>query len=113
MPTKVWISRRNMALGPFAAKRGGVVPDHVIAGINPLRLRALVNVGHLAEVEASSLGEQCPKCGEGPFIRLAKHMTSMHPENPADVLGETTTLVYDTEVELDVVVDVEAELEEE
>ena len=105
----VWISRRNMMLGTFHAKRGKVVPDKVINELNPGRMRSLTNVGHLADVEDGQLGEDCPICGEGPFTRLARHTTAKHDDapivieldGPLELEGEMTSSESDDNVVAD------------
>ncbi len=62
------------------AKKGSVIPEKVIAKIPELRWKALLRTGLIREVEAAQIGEYCEVCGEGPFQRLARHMTAVHDD---------------------------------
>ena len=77
--------------------RGDVVPPAILAAIPRYRFGALTRTGLLVEEitmtgsAANILGEMCSVCGEGPFTRLARHMTARH-ESTEDlaILAETT-----------------------
>ena len=54
----------------------------------------MVRVGYVDEVEDAQVGEYCEICGEGPFTRLARHMTAAHD----DTLIAEATAVANVEV---------------
>lgn len=96
----VFCTGKSMTLSGQAFDRGQVVPDAVLSTIPPHRLGSLVRTGLLLESreavpeaadEVSTVGVvestvepapegMCPQCGEGPFVRLARHITAKHEE---------------------------------
>lgn len=73
----------TMRLGEREFARGEVIPESVVISIPYGRFGSLVRTGLLREdLKAAPAPEleqpasnMCPVCGEGPYIRLARHMT--------------------------------------
>lgn len=99
----VFCTGKSMTLSGQPFDRGQIVPDSVLSAIPPHRLGSLVRTGLLLESreavpeatdEVSTAGvvestvepveavseDMCPQCGEGPFVRLARHITAKHEE---------------------------------
>lgn len=79
------VSGRTMTLLGKEFANGEVVPEGLVTAIPPLRLAALKRTGLLREVlevvelpPEATAGELCPECGEGPFVRLAQHISAKH-----------------------------------
>lgn len=76
-----WIANKSMMLAGSLVDRGGPVPASVIQSIPTSRLGSLVRLNLIQEVpDPEPSGELCEVCGEGPFQRLASHMTRSHPD---------------------------------
>ena len=86
-----FISNRNMTLGDQVIERGQVIPQSVIDAIPPLRYNSLLRVKHIVEVPDDEQGELCDICGEGPFVRLARHVTAKHDTGPAVDMPEAAS----------------------
>lgn len=86
-------SGRRQILAGKSFERGTDIPDEVLATIPPNRIASMKRVGLLleavvevtdeAEVEAmiaegAPVEGICPQCGEGPFNRLARHISAKH-----------------------------------
>ncbi len=82
-----FISNRNMTLGDQVIERGQVIPQSVIDAIPPLRYNSLLRVKHIVEVPDDEQGELCDICGEGPFVRLARHVTAKHDVDVSELKG--------------------------
>ena len=81
-----FMSNRNMFLGDIQVEKGQIIPQSVLDAIPPLRYNSLLRVKHIIEVPDDEQGEICEVCGEGPFVRLARHMTAKHDDIP-EVIG--------------------------
>ena len=86
-------ANKDMTLAGTMYKRGELVPDSVVADIPDYRRGAMFRTRLLIEVETGPKpeGDMCPHCGEGPFQRLAQHVSLKHEdillaedENPAE-----------------------------
>lgn len=89
----------TMTLGTRTFKRGEVIPESVLREIPYGRFGSLTRTGLLkedlsakpvveADPETAEAETMCPVCGEGPFTRLARHMTKHEDDS---VLDEETT----------------------
>lgn len=73
----------QLLLGERQFARGEVIPESIIVSIPYGRFGSLVRVGLLREDLAATPApepkaanaQMCAICGEGPFQRLARHMT--------------------------------------
>ena len=73
----------QLLLGERQFNRGEVIPESIIVSIPYGRFGSLLRVGLLKEDLAAEPApepqatntQMCPVCGEGPFQRLARHMT--------------------------------------
>lgn len=78
----------TMRLGEREFARGQVIPESVVISIPYGRFGSLVRTGLLREdLQAQPAPEVeetptdiCPRCGEGPFQRLARHMVKHDDE---------------------------------
>lgn len=77
-----YIANRRMNLAGKIYERGEVVPDKVMNDIDPGRQGALTRTRLIIEVETvpKPPGDMCPHCDEGPFQRLAQHISLKHED---------------------------------
>ncbi len=77
-----YIANRRMNLAGKIYERGEVVPDKVMNDIDPGRQGALTRTRLIIEVETvpKPPGDMCPHCEEGPFQRLAQHISLKHED---------------------------------
>lgn len=84
------ISGRRQTLYGQTFERGDIVPESVLMVIPPNRRSSMERLSLLLKQETPVTEEvvpelvepegMCPQCGEGPFSRLARHITAKHEE---------------------------------
>lgn len=94
-----YLANKKMNLAGTTYNRGDHIPAKVIEEIAPHRLGALTRTRLIIEVETGPkpAGDMCPHCGDGPFQRLAQHISLKHEDIllaedgttlPADEVGD-------------------------
>jgi hypothetical protein len=95
-----YIAGRRMFVLGTQYEPGQVIPDSVLAEIPTNRVDSMKRTRYLVEtitaipepgeedfVEVGIVPEaegMCPQCGEGPFTRLARHITAKHELESVD-----------------------------
>lgn len=82
-----YIANKTMNLSGKEYQKGTEVPQRVFNKIAPYRQDALVRTKLIIEVDAMPKppGEDCPHCDEGPFQRLAQHISLKHEDIKVEV----------------------------
>lgn len=77
-----YIANKTMNLSGKVYAKGEHIPDSVYANIPAGRQGALTRTRLVIEVETvpEPPGDMCPHCGDGPFQRLAQHVSLQHRE---------------------------------
>jgi len=77
-----YIANKKMNLGGRVFAKGEGIPAKVISAIAEPRLASLLRTRLVIAVEDSTAasGDMCPHCGEGPFQRLAQHVSMKHDD---------------------------------
>jgi hypothetical protein len=77
-----YLANKRMNQAGTVYEKGTTIPSDVIQDIMPLRLDALKRTRLIVEVETAPkpAGDMCPHCTEGPFQRLAQHISLKHEE---------------------------------
>lgn len=77
-----YLANKRMNLAGTVYERGTIIPTDVIEDIQPLRLESLKRTRLIVETEAPAApaGDMCPHCGDGPFQRLAQHVSLKHED---------------------------------
>lgn len=77
-----YVANKNMNLAGKIYAKGDLIPPGVIEDIPAHRQGALTRTRLIIEVEAveKPSGDMCPHCEEGPFQRLAQHVTLKHDD---------------------------------
>lgn len=75
-------ANKTINLSGTLYQRGQHVPDKVVSDIPEHRRGALLRTRLLIEVETGPkpAGDMCTHCGEGPFQRLAQHISLKHED---------------------------------
>lgn len=79
------VSNRNMTLAGKEFEKGQMITPSELAEIPEVRLRRMLRTHLILDVPDSEAGDICEICGEGPFTRIARHMTAKH-DNSAEIL---------------------------
>ena len=77
-----YIANKTMNLSGRVYAKGEHIPDDIYAAIPAGRQGALTRTRLVIEVETvpEPPGDMCPHCGDGPFQRLAQHVSLKHEE---------------------------------
>lgn len=77
-----YIANKTMNLGGKVFSKGTEIPASVMAKIEERRQGSLIRTRLIVEVEEAPVpsGDMCPHCGEGPFQRLAQHVSLKHDD---------------------------------
>jgi hypothetical protein len=74
-----YLANKTMNLFGVIYERGTSIPEKVFLDIPVDRQGALIRTRLVLEIEAAP-GASCSICGEGPFARLAQHLSLKHPD---------------------------------
>lgn len=86
------LANKTMNLAGTIYQKGSPIPERVWKGIRPDRQGALIRTKLVLDVDTVDVdGDPCPHCGEGPFSRLAQHISLKHPEVFEDIETEDDT----------------------
>ena len=77
-----YLANKKMNLAGKSYDKGEAIPQKVIENIDPHRMGALTRTRLIIEVETAPkpAGDMCPHCGDGPFQRLAQHVSLKHED---------------------------------
>lgn len=77
-----YIANKKMNLAGKMYAKGDVIPEKVYEDIPVHRQGALERTRLIIEVESvpKPPGDMCPHCDEGPFQRLAQHISLKHED---------------------------------
>lgn len=77
-----YLANKTMNLAGTVYKKGEAVPSKVMEDISEHRKGALLRTRLIIEVETAPKpeGDMCPHCDEGPFQRLAQHISLKHED---------------------------------
>jgi hypothetical protein len=82
IPMSSYLANKKMNLAGTIYEKGEVVPAKVMSEITENRKGALLRTRLIIEVETAPKpeGDMCPHCKEGPFQRLAQHVSLKHED---------------------------------